>query len=136
MSKHPEAFYHEEPQVRNLKQKVDDLEDLEARADMVANHMSEKFPSMFAGDTPSQRDDVSTMPEKYRQAKEQKEDENFFSLLKPHKPAISRAKTGSGIIEQRSSREFSRKLKLEEQVKSSAAKSIANSIARSPEGNR
>eukprot|EP00945_MAST-04E_sp_MAST-4E-sp1_P005918 g5918.t1 len=125
VSKHPDTFRHEEPHIRDWKQKVDDLEDLESRADMIAHHMTDPFPSLVAGDSASERDDVGTMPQKDREAKEQKEDEAFFSNLKPAKAASPAAKFAGGAIERRSAEEATRRLKLEEEVKSAAAKAIA-----------
>ena len=134
VSKHPHLFYHEEPHIRDLKEKVDDLEDLEARADMVAHHMVDKFPSDFAGDSSSQRDDVSTISRQDREAKENIEDEKFFSLFRPHKPALSKGTAEREIIERHITKKLSRRLKLEEQVKSSVTKSIEDKYSRRPDG--
>ena len=108
VSKHPDTFRHEEPHIRDWKQKVDDLEDLESRADMIAHHMTDPFPSLVAGDSASERDDVGTMPQKDREAKEQKEDEAFFSNLKPAKAASPAAKFAGGAIERRSAEDSAR----------------------------
>jgi hypothetical protein len=51
VSKSPKQFFnHEEPHIKDWQKKLNDLEDLEQRANLVANHMADKYPSRLAGD--------------------------------------------------------------------------------------
>ena len=47
VSKSPAFFHHEVPHITDWQKKLDDLEDLETRADMVGHHMTDKWPSEF-----------------------------------------------------------------------------------------
>lgn len=110
VSKSPAFFHHEVPHITEWQKKLDDLEDLEKRADMVAHHMTDKWPSKLVGDVP----------------KDRLNDEDYKSLLRPDSyPGEGPELAGGGMLARRN-KEIERRKSLEEKIKRMAGTAPLN----------
>ena len=98
------------PHITDWQKKLDDLEDLETRADMVGHHMTDKWPSDLAGDV----------------AKDRLNDEEYKRLLGPDsKPGQGPELAGGGMLARRY-KEIERRKSLEEKIKRMAGTAPLN----------
>ena len=110
VSKEPKFFKHEEPHIIQWQRKLDDLEDLESRADMLANHMKDKYPSSLAGDD----------------ALDRTNDKSYKEALRPKASPSDAAEFAGGNILEKAMRENGRRRVTEEKIKREAAKAPLN----------
>ena len=124
VSKYPTLFNPEVPHVSDLMKRVDDVEELEKKADLVAQHMKDPFPSKLAGDDPRSGEDLSKLSPKEQRLREAREQDAFDSLLRARDHVRDYQEFAGGRMEARGLKEVARRKSVEERVKSKAYREI------------